>query len=423
MRDHGPKLWLGGAIWLALGVALGVVAHAQATEHGTSLGKLTRFLFTRAETRQVQLAGPLSVGDPVLDPERFFLGRVTEIHGDDGLVQSTSLLPRSERYTVVLEFDPEGDVSPTATFRSSTAPVDAQWVLSTLLPEDKREFVTAELRAFADAHADEIGAVLRPVAEDVIEHAMTLMEANLRLALKRNENQVQALLDKHRLMVKDDLLPVLKAELGPSAKAKAQPILNEIGRELWDQLPMWSVSWRLLADTIPGTKKTRTEEWWKEFVDETAIPIVSKHEGKLIKALEELIEEGSRNPEVRKALGAATRRLAEDPQFKKLVRSLIEEALVKPFDAGKLVAKVWDDPAHRKRLRDLQHAFGPTLKRIARRLTTDSETGAIDPDLARVLRRVVFRKDGRWVELEDELPKDAPGDAPADAPADPLRKF
>jgi hypothetical protein len=418
MRDHGPKLWLGGAIWLAFAVALGLVAHAQATEHGPSLGKLTRYLFTGAETRQLQLAGPLRVGDPVLDSERFFLGRVVGIVGDDGPAPSTRALPRSDRYTVILQFDPEVHVSPTATFRTSTAPVDAQWVLSTLLPEDKRDFVTAELRAFADAHSDAIGAVLRPVAEDVIEHAMTLMEANLRLALKRNEGKVQALLDKHRLMVKDDLLPVLKTELGPSAKAKAQPILNEIGRELWDQLPMWSVSWRLLADTIPGTKKTRTEEWWKEFVDETAIPIVAKHEGKLIKALEELIEEGSRNPEVRKALGAATRRLAEDPQFKQLVRTLIEEALVKPFDAGALVGKVWDDPAHRKRLRELQHAFGPTLKRIARRLTTDPETGAIDPDLARVLRRVVFRKDGRWVELDLEVPKDAPG-----TPGEPLRKF
>ena len=71
--------------------------------------------------------------------------------------------------------------------------------------------------------------------------------------------------------------------------------------------------------------------------------------------------------------------------------------------------------------------------RIARRLTTD-ESGALDPDLARVLRRVVFRKDARWVELEiavpaetkpaETKPAEKPAQKPAQKPADePTRKF
>ena len=56
-----------------------------------------------------------------------------------------------------------------------------------------------------------------------------------------------------------------------------------------------------------------------------------------MKALEELIEEGARNPAVRKALAGATRRLAADPEFKAIVeqarlsslrfRALIDEKL------------------------------------------------------------------------------------------------
>ena len=66
------------------------------------------------------------------------------------------------------------------------------------------------------------------IAEDVIEHGMTTLEANLKDALKAREDEIEALLVKHRALVKDDLLPVLKRELGPSAKAKAEPLMREL---------------------------------------------------------------------------------------------------------------------------------------------------------------------------------------------------
>ena len=55
--------------------------------------------------------------------------------------------------------------------------------------------------------------------------------------------------------------------------------------------------------------------------------------------------------------------------------------------------------AQARRLDRLSRAFGPTMRRIAHKLTVDPETGRIDENLARVLRRVVFLKDSRWVEL------------------------
>ena len=143
------------------------------------------------------------------------------------------------------------------------------------------------------------------------------------------------------------------------------------------------------------------DTWWTEFVDNKAIPILKAHEDELIKALEDLIEEGARDPEVRAALGAATRRLANDPKFKTIIRGVIEDALIKPLDVRVMFERILADPAHQGRLRHLETLFAPMLQRIGRRLTVDPQTGRIDPDLARVIRRVVFNKDARWVELED----------------------
>ena len=75
--------------------------------------------------------------------------------------------------------------------------------------------------------------------------------------------------------------------------------------------------------------------------------------------------------------------------------------LIRPFEPSELFTKLWEDDGHQARLRDLERRFAPTLQRIGRLLTVDPETGRIDPDLARVLRRVVFKKDARWVELVD----------------------
>jgi hypothetical protein len=375
----------------------GYVAQAQVRQHQRPLGKLARYLFVSPQRLEVDLPGPLHVGDAVFDGDRAYLGRVSAL--PEGAVWTGELDP-APTYQVTLEIDPEVTLPSEPRFRTSTAPVDAAWILETLLPPEKRDYVIAELTTFAEENEDAIAEVVRPMAEDTIEHGMTVLEANLKEALAKRDAEIQALLDAHRATVRDDLLPVLKAELGPSAKKKAEPILTEIGRELWNELPMWSLSWRVVVDKIPGTQQDRTEQWWKEFLETKAIPIVAAHEEDLIKALEELIEEGAKNPKVRRALSDATRRLAKDPRFKAIVRGVLEDALVRPFDVGELSKKLLADPEHRARIRDLSHRFGPTLQRIGKKLTTDPETGGIDPDLARVLRRVVFRKDRRWVELE-----------------------
>lgn len=354
----------------------------------------------------------MQVGDPVLDGERRYVGRVAAIaSGTDGTRPS---LPAGAVAQVVLAIDPElaAAVPVGARFRTRTAPRDGKWVFETLLPPAKRARVAHELRTFADEHGDAIATFVRPIAEDVIEHGMTTLEANLKDALKARQPEIDALLTKHRALVKDDLLPVLKRELGPSAKAKAQPLLREIGRELWNELPMWSLGWNAFVDVLPGTSKTRVDAWWAQFLEEKAIPIVAAHEDELLRALEDLIEEGARSPAVRQALGSATRRLAQDPDFKALVRGVLEDALVRPFEPAALIERLVADPVHQERFEALSDSFGPTLQRIGRALTIDEETGAIDPDLARVLRRVVFHKDARWVEVT------APR---ADAPQPPTR--
>jgi hypothetical protein len=405
-RTH--RIILGGVIWAAALAGVVTAARAHGPEVAAPAGRIGRWLVVAPRTAVAQLTGPLRVGDPVLDHARDHVGRVVRIAGADGTDfidtrQAAAAIDSRTLFTVTVAFDPEVRVpaAPRMTARWVDRD-DAGWALSTLLPEPKRRMLIDELRAFASENKVEIEGFLRPIAEDAIGHGMLTLEQNLSAALEARKDAIQAVLDDHRVMVKNDLLPVLKRRLGPSAKKKAEPLLRDIGRELWNELPMWSLGWSAFVDQLPGTSRTRMDAWWKEFVDQKAIPILKEHEDELMRALEELIEEGARDAEVRAALGAATRRLAADPRFKQIVRGVIEDALVKPFDLHALVERLVEDPKHQQRLRRLQDLASPMLQRLGRKLTIDPDTGRIDPDLARVLRRVVFNKDARWVELAPE---------------------
>ena len=391
------RVVVGALIWIGAGLAVWPSVRAGTKRLEKPLGQLWRYGAHSHRIIERDLPGPLALGDPILLADRTRLGAIVAI--GSGSARATWDLPNAPSYAVRIAFDPEASVPGEFVLRTRATPMDGAWVLETLLPEPKRRYVEEEIRVFLREHEDTFMAFVRPLAEEVVAEATKVLEANLTSALGKREPEIQKLLDKHREKIRTEIVPVLKTELGPSAKTKADPILREIGRELWDELPMWSLGWRAFVDVIPGTSKDRVDKWWSEFVDNKAIPILEKHEADLMKALEELIEEGGKNPAVRKELGKATKRLAQDPEFRKLARGILEDALLRPFHARDLFEKLLAQPAHRERLQALSRAFAPTLQRIARKLTVDEQTGELDPSLVRVLRRVVFHKDARYVEL------------------------
>jgi hypothetical protein len=415
----------GVAIWAAVLLGIGAAAAARGTELRTPVERIGRFAWKPSRHVEVRIEAtwdakaeqwvlPLP-GDPLLaERDRTYLGCIESVNE----VAAVGTRVAVARIALDPEFD--ADSFEGASYRFSTAAGDMGWVIETLLPKEKRERVLHEVSTFAGEHREEIAGILRPLGEDVLEHAMHVLDQNLAPALARHEKEVQALLDKHRATLKDDLLPVLKTQLGPSVREKAKPILTKIGRECWDALPMWDLGWSALRDKLPWQNKSYIDDWWKNFLDTKAIPIVKEHEDELMKAGEDLVSEGLKDPKVRAAFSEASKRLAKDPDFKRLVRVVIEESLVLPFDPAGLLKKLLEDPGHRARLAELERSFSPTLQRIARMLSIDEKTNGLSPDLARVLRRIVFGKDVRWIAVTP-LREIRPLSAPVATVAEPAR--
>lgn len=404
---RSPARFFGGLIiWASLIGGVASFAFARSADLRPPASRVLRYA-THAPARIEQRieaidngygwAGP-AAGDPVIaGEERTFIGHVASVVEDTAAVGTRAFFVR---IALDPEYDPADLEGAKVAYGESSG--DTAWILATLLPPKKREIVFDELRSYSNAHSVELRALMNPISEQVIAHAEEVLETNLTPTIKRHEKEIDALLDKYRGSLKDELLPVLKESLGPMAKEKAKPILTQIGRECWDALPMWEGGWALIKQKMPFTKNTYIDEWWQDFLEKKAIPILKEHEPELMKAGEDLIKEGLKDPKVRAAFNDIMKRLAKDKDFRDLARAIIEEALIKPFDFPKLWEKISADPKNRQHFMKLNESFAPVMQRIVKlvavQMRPDGREG-LSPEVARVLRRKVFNKDSRWVSV------------------------
>lgn len=407
------RVFLGAGLWLfALVAALSLLG---TTEAGEGWSKLWRFATQRAQTVKVHIPAdePVQPGERVLGLVDGRLGLVGRVE----LVAPYAVDPASvTSRTVTLAFDPEtAPVTTAATFRVINARGDMTWAIKTILPDHKLEKIKTELQRFRAAHEEELIDLARIVGKEVSREAIDVLNENLSQSVKRHEKEWRAVLDKHREGLKRDLLPVLKDRLGPTVKTRLKPVLTKIGKELWDQLPVWSVTWRSVADKIPGVRQRYMEKWWSDFLENKAIPIVKAHESEFIALAEDLMIKATEDPAVRGRMAVIARRMVDDPAFRELVNVVLREALIDPFEGEAFIKRLMAKEEVRVRFELLTEQFKPTLQRITR-IIVESEEGGLNPELVEVVRRVFFERQARAIIL-------VRGRAEGAAPADPGEAF
>jgi hypothetical protein len=384
------RVVLGAIIWI---VAISTIGSLLSTaELDSRWGRLWRYGTQSAQKVQVKIANEetVSEGERVMgfaDGRLRLIGRVIEVKAVD-----------PKHNMALLAIDPESPaVTKNARFRVINARGDMSWAIKTMLPEHKLKKIKDELIRFKNENSDQLMDLGQIVAKDLVKESIDVLNANLSESVKRHEKAWRKVLDKHRASLKDDLLPVLKERLGPTVKKKLKPVLTKIGKELWDELPIWGVTWRALADTIPGVRKQYMEKWWNDFLENKAIPIVKNHEKEFIELAEDLSILAAEDAAVRGRLAVIARRLVDDPDFRKLVNVILNESLIEPFKGEKFLRKMLNNKDFQDRFNDLNVEFAPVLQRITQIIIEDEQHGGLNPDLVQVVRRVFFEKQARAI--------------------------
>lgn len=428
VRARSHAVWIGGLFWLAaLLLGSGLLGSSRADRAGRGPHPLRQLLrFASGQGRQldaVVAGGGLRTGTPVFASAAGAtwkqVGFVTEVV-PPAPASAPEGWKRSEPPTraEIVWYDPELD------------PLDYQLALhvrrgtleealTTLLPPEKRRRIQQRLAAVLEAHGEEMLEAFRPVVEASLRDSVPVLEEALKGSFVRHREAFRELGERwEEKLVRQRLVPLVKTEVVPSIRTHAQPVAEEIGRELWDRASLWRFGWRAIYDRSPLPKRGLTRSEWERFVNEEAVPVFETHLEEILEAQQQILLDLLQNPAIREELESMLREGVSDPEFQQLMETVVREAVVE----NERLHAVWTENFRSQEAQAAMRLAGQRLEPVVRAIGDDllgTQEAGIDPDFARLLRQQILGKDRQWITA---IARDGDGGGgptstrPADAP-------
>ena len=168
-----------------------------------------------------------------------------------------------------------------------------------------------------------------------------------------------------------------------------------MGEELWQKVSVWRFGWRLIYDVSPLPEKKLTDQEWNRFFDHDAMPILEKHSEDFAGVITEVIRDTAANQHVQEVSRKSLAMMAEDPQLRALLRSLLREVIVDNPRFRETVDRQLNSPETRRALDVTSARLEPAMRRIGDMIFGTQNAG-ITPEFAQVLRSEILDKDHRW---------------------------
>jgi len=390
-----PRLLTGVVLWA---VVLYVSGSALLSEDGVARGPAEKVLrFAGESPRELEVAFPLAAkiapGDPVLlpHPEEFLIqvGHVVDVRRED------------EAVIAILRLDPTFE----AAYREGlgaeeyTVPSSAAWVVGTLLPPERLSDIRTMAKAFFDEHGTGLRDALWPEVREGILEVLGHVERELPAALAAQSDQWNEFFSRHRDgVLREKLMPVLEEVTLKIAKERFDPLIGQVGSELWDALPAWSIGWRYVWEKVPLTPADQAKARFEQFVEDDATPILASHADDAARIAGEVIRESLKDSRVRAALKVSAKTMASDPELGAMAKDILNGVFLENHDLREVVRQRWERGLG-DAVQDAVSSLEPLIKKAVDSVVLDEETGRISPRLSRVVRCRVLMKDGRWVLL------------------------
>jgi len=411
VRARSPAGWIGGFFWLGalmLGSSLlwSGGANPQAGRPHP-LRQLMRFATGRARHLEAVVEGDrLRAGTPLFVSAEGtawkqvgFVAKVApsapgppaQGSAIEGL-QRNDPVPRAQVVWYDAERDPS-DYQFALHIRRGTL----EEALTTLLPPEKRRRIQQRLAAVLETHGEELIASFRPVVEASLRDSVPILEDSLQASFVRHQEAFREVGERwEEKLVRQRLVPLVKAEVVPSIRTHAQPVAEEIGRELWDRASLWRFGWRALYDRSPLPQRELTRIEWERFVDEEAVPVFEAHLEDILEAQQRILLDLLNNPAIREELEGVLQEVVSDPEFQRLMEIVVREAVVENAQLHAVWAENFRSREARAAMRLAGARLEPAVRAIGDDLLGTQEAG-IDPDFARLLRQQILGKDRQWI--------------------------
>ncbi|MBM84275.1 MAG: hypothetical protein CMJ78_27280 [Planctomycetaceae bacterium] len=389
--------------WLSIGGALFWFANGQmqATGEGAAnpAPQLWNYVSGQRQTAELEFSQKFAAasGDPV-----FLLDHDGELHqvGELRLVKTTDGRHASRSTAAVkgeaLFYPTQTPIPGNASVTYHATDNSIEWVLETMLPPVKREQIALEISQAFEQHHEEIIAALQPIVRDSLYDAMSVIEADFPKAIAERQSEIEKIGGRYqREMVDKQLVPLVKNEIFPIVRKHAEPVAEEVGGKIWKRVSIWRFGWRLAADKLPLTEKTRFQTEWKRFVQKEVVPILEKHSDELVEVTQEIVKDTAQNKKVQDAVRNNLKDIVEDEEIQKLLWEIIREVIVDNPRMKVAMEKHWKGPKAHKALEITGRRLQPTVQRIGKLLFGNLNEG-VTPEFRAVLRNQILGKDKRW---------------------------
>jgi hypothetical protein len=293
-----------------------------------------------------------------------------------------------------------------ASARLVQVPQTAAWVVQALFTKETIPRLAEEWNNTMLEHREEIFALLTPIVRDVILDVERHVEAELPGFLERHGEEVRELSDKiKRDLGGEKLEAIFEKDIWPIAQPKVRPIVEKVSREIWEKLPLWSLTWRLAYQTLPLTDNDHVQKAFIEFLETQAMPIFRSHTEEVVETVREVAHETFANEEVTSTVRQVFASLLAEPKFHELCQVFLREMILDNSSFHEVMNRRWQSPDVQLAIERASRHIEPMVRRMGDIVLGTREEG-ITREFARVLRSQILLKDLQRIVI-DAGPDDA----------------
>jgi len=407
------RLIFGILFWIGIIAFAGTLLRNTVSDTPRASGML--FDYVTKQRRLVEVEFPVDVvlsrGTPVFssDPEQVNpIGVVSMLDGFESNFKGAGWTGKA----TVLLYGNAPRLSPGDFATYHSAPDTTEWVLRTMLPDNKRREISALIASAYKENQKEILDAFRPILNESIATASRVIREELNLALENRKGQLEELGARYRKeLVEEKIVPLVKSEIVPIVQVETEPLVGEIGQEIWSEVSVFGFGWRYIYDKTPLPDRKLTEREFKRFADQKAIPIIMSHMDEIIEVQKRVIRKVSKNPKVKASLTESFDSVLRDAETQALLTDLFEDVLVNNERLKIALEEQWQSPAAQQAISLANDRLEPTINEIGVSLF-GSPDGEITPEFARVVRHRILHKDSRWLTMTAKpANSDAVGDS------------
>ena len=277
-----------------------------------------------------------------------------------------------------------------------TTPLSLDAVVRTMVPRKLQDQIAKRIEEEWQRHEQEVMAQMRPVIQRGLRTAVDAVESELPLILRQHREDFRALGERYESdILKAELIPLVKREILPIVEEEGVPVAREVGKALWERVSIWSFTWRYIYDKTPLARTETVKEEFQRFIDEEALPELRSRTNQFIALTETILKRSMDNPRVREVLKRNFRQVADDPELKQLIWSIVRAAVIENETLRVELDRYMKDHETRLAMKNAGSRLEPVVRDIAD-MIFGSREGGITPEFSRVLRAQILTKDRRW---------------------------